>query len=590
MFSKYFNKLKQSHEICRDCAKMYNYVQPYKIRAIIAVLVSVPIGVFDAAVPAGLKYYIDGITTGKMSRIATYMPLLIVIFTLLQSTLTYIANYMNVWVGTKVSNALKHDLYEKLMRRTASFFDKNPSGTIQMRFNADVDSACLGLLNNFKSFTKSFFNSVGYVSILLFVSWKLAIVAIVVLGLAVVPLKGVKNRIRDLTQSMVKSGSSIVSAYVETANGNRVVSSYNLYRYQLDKFTQKLKESFKIGMKIAQRTGILSPIMHVVVGVGIAVIVVVGNHFMSTGEITAGDFTAFVTSVILLYQPIKKLGDEISAVQVSILAMERVFGLLEEIPEIGNDSGLPRLTTISKSIEYRNVSFEYEKGRPVLKNINLKIKAGDTIAFVGNSGGGKTTLLNLLPRFYDVTSGEILVDSIDIRNVELDSLREQISIVFQDNFLFDGTIEENILLGKEDATESEIQQAIKNACLEDFISTLKNGRKTPVGERGVLLSGGQKQRIAIARAFIKNAPVVILDEATSALDNKSESIVQRAIDNLMQERTVFVIAHRLSTVKNADKIVVINYGEIVEIGTHRELLSKENGVYKSLYESQITQK
>lgn len=339
---------------------------------------------------------------------------------------------------------------------------------------------------------------------------------------------------------------------------------------------------------MVQRTGILSPIMHFVVGCGIALIIFTGNYLIGEGMLTAGGFAAFTASVIMLYQPIKSMGNDLNAVQLSFLAMERVFSLLRTDPKIRNKSQAKVLKKISDGIEYKDVCFEYVKDRPVLKHINLKIKLGETVAFVGNSGGGKTTLVNLLSRFYDVTGGSIEVDGKDIRDLNLDSLRDKISVVFQDNFLFNGTIRENILLGKEDATEQELQSAVKSACLDEFIGELKKGLDTKIGERGVLLSGGQKQRVAIARAFIKNAPIVILDEATSALDNKSEAIVQKAIDNLMQDKTVLVIAHRLSTVRNADKIAVVNYGEIVEIGTHKQLIRKKNGIYSSLYNTQLS--
>lgn len=289
----------------------------------------------------------------------------------------------------------------------------------------------------------------------------------------------------------------------------------------------------------------------------------------------------------MLYNPIKSIGNNYNNVQMSLLAMERIFGQLERIPAIHNCEEPIKLEEIKEKIEYKGVSFAYLRNKPVLKDINLLIKVGQTVAFVGNSGGGKTTLVNLLPRFYDVNSGSIQIDGIDIRQYDLNSLRDQIAVVFQDNFLFDGSIRDNILLGKENATEQEINYAIKSACLDEFVSSLERGLDTQIGERGVLLSGGQKQRIAIARAFIKNAPIVILDEATSALDNKSEAVVQQAIDNLMKDRTVLIIAHRLSTVRNADRIVVVNYGEIVEEGTHDELIAKEDGVYSSLYRSQI---
>lgn len=289
----------------------------------------------------------------------------------------------------------------------------------------------------------------------------------------------------------------------------------------------------------------------------------------------------------MLYNPIKSIGNTFNSVQMSLMAMERVFGLLEATPEIVSKPNAIKLKGVKKGIEYKDVSFEYVDNKLVLKHINLKIAKGETIAFVGNSGGGKSTMVNILPRFYDIKSGSLMIDDIDVRDIELNSLRDNIAIVFQDNFLFSGTIRDNIVLGQENISEEKINKAIKAACLDEFIQSLDNGLDTQIGERGVLLSGGQKQRIAIARAFLKDAPIVVLDEATSALDNKSEAIVQQAIENLMKDRTVLIIAHRLSTVKNADQIVVVNYGEIVEQGTHEELMNKENSIYASLYKTQL---
>ena len=268
------------------------------------------------------------------------------------------------------------------------------------------------------------------------------------------------------------------------------------------------------------------------------------------------------------------------------MAIERVFEILDTPITIKDKKDAIELPVIQNEIQFKDVSFEYISGKPVLEHINLTVRKGEKVALVGNSGGGKTTIVNLIPRFYEITDGSIQIDGHDIRDVSLESLRGQIAVVFQDNFLFSGTVRENIMLGKEDATEEEVRQALDCACLTDFVNELDEGLDTFIGERGMLLSGGQKQRIAIARAFLKNAPIVILDEATSALDNKSEAIVQQAIDNLMQDRTVFVIAHRLSTIQNADKIVVINEGKIVETGTHEELLARK-GAYESLYMAQF---
>jgi subfamily B ATP-binding cassette protein MsbA len=385
----------------------------------------------------------------------------------------------------------------------------------------------------------------------------------------------------------VFSGSAVMTHFNETYNGNRIIASYNLYDYQKDRFCNTLDSVFKIGMKMVQRTGMLSPLMHFIVSFGIAAVIWTGSYLIITHEITAGSFVSFIAALIMLYNPIKSIGNNFNSVQMALMAMERVFSALEKTPDIINCESPQKMLKPEKCIEYKDVCFSYVKGKQVLDHVNLKINIGETIAFVGNSGGGKTTMVNLLPRFYDVTKGSILIDGIDVRKLELDSLRDNIAIVFQDNFLFGGTIKENIILGKEDATEEEIRKAVSSACLDEFISTLDKGVDTEIGERGVLLSGGQKQRIAIARAFIKNAPIVILDEATSALDNKSEAIVQQAIDNLMADRTVFIIAHRLSTVRNADKIVVVNYGKIAEQGTHEELIAKPDGIYASLYKTQL---
>lgn len=579
--------VKKSHTF-QNYQNIYPYVKSYWKRALLAVLITIPGGALDAAIPWALKNYMDSIANGKASALTEIMPLLIVGFTLLQSSFTYIATYLNAWVGAKISNGLKFDLFKKMMRLDAEFFDRVDSGAIQMRFNGDVDTACTGLLNNLKMFTTRISTSLALIVALLMISWQLAMVAIGVLLIALYPLTTIRKKISDLSKKSVAAGGAVMSQYLESFNGNRIISSYNLYDYQTTKFTKILSETFKIIIKMVQRTGILSPIMHFVIGCGIALIIFTGNHLISEGSLTAGGFVAFTTAVIMLYQPIKSIGNDFNALQMSFLAMERVFDILHTEPEIKSKSNAKILKKISDKIEYKNVSFEYERGRPVLRNINLEIKLGETVAFVGNSGGGKTTLVNLLTRFYDVTDGKILIDGKNIRNVEIDSLRDKISVVFQDNFLFNETIRENILLGKKDATKEELQSAIKSACLDEFVSGLKKGLNTKIGERGVLLSGGQKQRIAIARAFIKNAPIVILDEATSALDNKSEAIVQKAIDNLMKNKTVLVIAHRLSTVRNADKIVVVNQGEIAEIGTHSQLIHKKNGIYSSLYNAQLS--
>ena len=327
--------------------------------------------------------------------------------------------------------------------------------------------------------------------------------------------------------------------------------------------------------------------MYSVCSVGIALVMAYGNHLILTGQLSAGSFASFVTSLLLLYKPTKTLGNNLTSLQTTFVAMGRTFELFDLVPQITSPEKPYAMHNLEKSIEFKNVCFEYEKDKPVLKNLNLSVNKNETIALVGNSGGGKSTVVNLLPRFYDVTSGSIEFDGIDIRKFDLKSLRDNISFVFQDNFLFSGTIRDNIMMGNEGATEEELDRAIEMAHLDEFIDALENGLDTVVGERGTTLSGGQRQRVAIARAILKDAPIVILDEATSALDNKSEAIVQKALDNLIKNKTVFVIAHRLSTIKNADRIAVINDGELAELGTHDQLMMLPDGIYRKLYEMQF---
>ena len=340
-------------------------------------------------------------------------------------------------------------------------------------------------------------------------------------------------------------------------------------------------------MSLVKRSGWMSPLMYLIASFGIATVLGVGTYLINSGEMTAGSFASFVTSLLLLYKPVKTLGNTLTGIQNLFVALGRVFELFDLKPEIVDLPNAVEFKGFENSINFEHVDFEYIENHPVLKDLSLSVHKNEALAIVGNSGGGKSTIVNLLPRFYDVKSGSITIDGIDIRKFTLKSLRKNISMVFQDNFLYSGTIKENILMGNTDATTDELEQAIKSAHLEETIAELPNGIDTMLGERGMTLSGGQRQRVAIARAMLRNAPIVILDEATSALDNESEAIVQKAMDNLMKNRTVFIIAHRLSTIKNADRIAVINEGELVELGTHYELMNIQDGHYKALYDMQF---
>lgn len=567
--------------------KIWPYVRPYRMRALAALLITLPAGAMDASIALLLKPYMDAVMVGKSSEANKWMPIIIIAVSALQSGLNYASVYINTWVGQKVTMNLKADLFKKLLNNEVSFFDKSTSGDIQFRFNTDAELACNGLLNNLKTVTTQIFSSVSLVAVLIYNSWQLALIAICALAIALYPLSQVRRKIKELMGKTVFSGGRIITHYNEAFSGNRVIASYNLHKMQESKFQETLSMLFHLGMKMTQRTGMLSPMMHFITSFGIAAVVWLGGYLILHDKLTPGGFVSFISALLMLYTPMKSLGNNITNLQMSFMAMERTFEVLERDSGIKNKPDAIMLGSVNRELEYKDVVFEYIPGVQVLKGVSLKIPVGKTIALVGNSGGGKTTFVNLLPRFYDITSGSITVDGVDIRDFNINSLRDKIGIVFQDNFLFGGTIRENITLGNDNVTQADIDLAVKSACLDEFINSLEQGLDTEIGERGVLLSGGQKQRVAIARAFIKNAPIVILDEATSALDNKSEKVVQDAIDNLMQNRTVFIIAHRLSTVRNADMIVVINNGEIVETGTHQELLEKDGSVYGMLYHTSL---
>ena len=564
------------------------FVSPYLLQTIIALGLAIPIGCLDAVIALSLKPYMDIVMVEKSTQPSWFIPLLIIAFTSLQGILNYASTYFNDWTMCKVSQDVKRALYNKLMRKDSKFFDKNTSGKVQRSFNNDADRVCTGIFGGTKLIISRVFSSISLIGVLIYNSWQLAIVAIFILLCAIFPLTKMRDCIKKAVDKSESATSLVITDYNEIYSGSKIIKAFNLYHILNNIFGEHLNSIFKLRMQITKTTSIISPIMHIIASIGIGITIGFGSYLVTTGKITSGNFVSFITALIMLYTPIKGLGTSMKGIQSSIFALERVISQLDAQDLIIDKSKAKTLANFENCIEFKKVSFAYKKKKPVLKNINFKVQKGETFAFVGNSGGGKSTIVNLIPRFYELPEkSSIKIDGIDIRKYKINSLRDNISIVLQDNFLFAGTIRENILMGKLNATEEELQHAVKNACLDEFIDSLEQGLDTFIGEKGVLLSGGQKQRIAIARAFIKNAPIVILDEATSALDNQSEAIVQAAIDNLMKDKTVFVIAHRLSTIQNADRIAVINEGKLVELGNHEELMQIENGEYKKLYEMQF---
>lgn len=594
--------------------RIFPYLKPVLFRAILGIIIAIPLGLLDGVTAIALKPYLDNVINGNSEATfelvrsftifgktygwpsitlhsqrfwATIIPPAIIGFAVFQGGLKYVNNYLTDWTGMKISNSLKSDLFKKLTSLNPKFYDLNSSGLVLSRFLGDPDAASKSIIDNVKTFITAFFGIVGLVAVLMYTSWKLAIIGVTVLGVSMLPVAFIRKKVKAVSNATIVVGGGMNTNFNETFSGNKIIAAYNLQGQQNDLFDRQIDEQFGLAMSLTKRVGWLSPIMYLVASCGVALVMAYGNHLVIAKELTSGSFAAFVTSLLLLYKPVKGLGQTLAGLQNTFVSMSRTFELFDLVPEIKSEPNATELRGFDKQIEFKNVNFEYVKDVTVLKDFSLTVPKNQTIALVGNSGGGKSTVVNLLPRFYDVISGSIEIDGVDLRKLDLNSLRNNISFVFQDNFLFTGTLRDNIMMGNKSATESQLQEVIQMAHLDEFLSTLEEGIDTVVGERGTTLSGGQRQRVAIARAMIKNAPIVILDEATSALDNKSEAVVQKALDNLMQNKTVFIIAHRLSTIQNADRIAVINEGELAELGTHDELLKIENGKYKNLYEMQF---
>lgn len=582
-------------------SRIFPYIKPYWFRILLGFAIAIPLGLLDGVTAFALKPYMDYVVGGKAFayswhglnlsisslQMAFIIPAGVILFAIIQGVLRYLNGYLSTWTSQRITNDVKFDLFERLIHMHPQFFDDNSSGIVISRYMGDPGTASAGIVDQIKTITTSLFGALGLIAVMIYSSWKLAFVGVVVLCIAFLPVALIRRRIKDASNKNMVIGGKITTNINETYSGNKVMAAYGLQDRQNEYFKDQTWKSFNINMSLYKRAGWMSPMMYLIASIGIAIVLGYGTYLINTGHMTAGAFASFVTSLLLLYKPVKTLGNTLTGIQNIFVAMGRVFELFDLEPKIKDSENAVELKGFEKEIQFKDVYFEYVPNQPVLKDINLTIPKNETLAIVGNSGGGKSTLVNLLPRFYDIKSGSITIDGKDIKDFTIKSLRHNISMVFQDNFLYTGTIKENIMMGNPDATTEELMAAIKSAHLEDMIQELPEGLETELGERGLTLSGGQRQRVAIARAMLRNAPIVILDEATSALDNESEAIVQKAMDNLMQNKTVFVIAHRLSTIKNANRIAVINEGNLVELGTHEELMAIENGEYKHLYEMQF---
>ena len=582
-------------------SRIFPYLKPYLFRIVIGFIIAIPLGLLDGATALALKPYMDFVIGGKdlnftllsndititTTQMALLIPIGVILFAALQGVLRYLNEYISTWTSQRITNDIKYDLYKKLVNMHPQFFDENSSGIIISRYLTDPTTAATGIVDQLKTITTSLFGALGLIAVMLYSSWQLAIIGVIVLVVAFLPVALIKKKIKSTSNKNMVIDGNITTNINETYNGNKVMCAYGLQERQQKDFKTQIVNAFNVKISLTKREAWMSPLMYVIASFGIATVLGVGTYLINIGEMTAGGFASFVTSLLLLYKPVKTLGGTLTRIQTLFIALGRILELFDLTPKIKDAINAQTLNGVTEGINFKNIVFEYNENQPILKNLNLYVKKNESIAIVGNSGGGKSTLVNLIPRFYDIKSGSIEIDNVNIKDISLESLRKNIAIVFQDNFLYSGTIKENIMMGKPNANEEELQEAIKAAHLQDVLNELPNGIDTELGERGLTLSGGQRQRVAIARAMLRNAPIIILDEATSALDNESEAIVQKAMDNLMKDKTVFIIAHRLSTIKNADKIAVINEGQLVELGSHDDLMNIENGQYKALYNMQF---
>jgi subfamily B ATP-binding cassette protein MsbA len=566
--------------------RLLSYLKPYRIRLLWAAVFMLLSSAMISAQTYLVKPVIDKVIIGNDWELGRWVPLALILVSVLKGITWYARDYFMGYIGQRVVNDIRDQLYSHIQQLSFSYFTRTPTGVIMSRIVNDVNLVQGALTRVPSSLVQGIFTMAALTGYIIYLNWKLAAFAVIVLPFAGAALSKFSRRFRKTSTQMQEQIGDLTAHLQETISGIRIVKAFGMEQYEGRRFAARNRELFNSLMRSIKTSAISHPVMEVISMTGTAFVILYGLYaIIISNTMTPGDFFSFTVALVFFYRPLKDLNGINNMVQDGIAAAKRIFEVLDTEPEITNQPGAVTLGRTFRTIELRGVSFRYDD-TPVLKGINLKVAAGETIAIVGKSGGGKTTLVNLLPRFYDVSDGAILIDGRDIRTATLESLRACTAIVTQQTILFNDSVRNNIAYGHAEKSFDDVVRAAQAAYADDFIRSLPQGYDTVIGESGVKLSGGQRQRIAIARAILKDAPILILDEATSSLDTESEREVQTALERLMQGRTSFVIAHRLSTIMNADRIVVLGGGQVVEEGRHGELLAR-GGVYKSLYDQQF---
>ena len=567
--------------------RLLRYAAPYRLRLIWAIVAMLVYAVASAFLAAQIKEILDSVLPRRehVWRVA----IAIVCAYLFKGLGGYFSNYLMADVGQRVVRDLRNRLHAHMLSQSASFFSRRSTGQLLSRITNDVGQVQHVVAETIGDLLQESLALVAYGVLLFYYDARLALVCMTGAPVIVYPLAKLGRRLRKTTRRSQEALEQLSHVAGESFAGHRIVKAFGAERREGAKFEAASSQLYRTSMTVTLIVSVLPPLMELLGGFAIAGALYYGSREIASGRLTTGEFTAFIAALLLMYGPVKKLSRVNASLQQAIAAAERVFEVLDRHTEVVEKPGAAALAPFRRALEFDDVVFAYEDGhgRPILRGVSFTAQSGQMIAVVGRSGAGKTTLVNLIPRFYDVTGGAIRIDDVDIRDVTLASLRAQIGIVTQETVLFDDTIARNIAYGRPDAPREAIEAAARAAHAHDFIQALPEGYQTTIGERGQRLSGGQRQRVAIARALLKDSPLLILDEATSSLDTESEQLVQEALVNLMRNRTSFVIAHRLSTIRRADAILVMDRGRIVEVGRHDDLLARSGSLYARLYELQL---